>query len=155
MRNFDGLRVLETAEDLVAFIAEDPLDRILDCRNDDFSMGVSRSVDEGVLFVRSMRALGVTSIDQYVKARRGERHSNCGHRSELAIVGSNHSHDTPSAAIPPDIRALCKAADDQTAGRLLSLAGYEGLCLLASHPEAEVGEADWFVAVSTTDTEKE
>lgn len=142
MREFEGVRILETADDLLAFIEEDPLDRLLDYRNDRF------------LTVASMRALGVTSINQYVKARQTERNSDRTHDCTVAVVALKKSHATHSCAIPQDIMALCKSAEDLTPGRLLSWAGYEGLCVLATHPDGEVGEADWFTSVGTTSTSK-
>lgn len=142
MREFKGVRILETAEDLLAYIREDPLDRLLDYRNDRF------------LTVASMRALGVTSINQYVKARQAERNSDRPHDCTLAVVALKKSQATHSCAIPQDIMSLCKSAENMAPGRLLSWAGYEGLCVLASHPDAEVGEADWFTAVGTTGKSK-
>jgi hypothetical protein len=138
MREFKGVRILETAEDLLAFIKEDPLDRLLDYRNDRF------------LTVVSMRALGVTSINQYVKASPAERNSDRPHDCTLAVVAIKKSQATHSCGIPQDIMSLCKSAEDMAPGRLLSWAGYKGLCVLATHPDAEVGEAAWFTAVGTS-----
>ncbi|MHC8347762.1 hypothetical protein [Pseudomonas sp. RT6P73] len=143
MREFEGVRILESADDLLTFIKEDPLDRLLDYRGDRF------------LTVVSMRALGVTSINQYVKAKRAERDSDRTHDCTLAVVGVKNGIATHNGEIPQDIMALCKAAEDLAPGRLLSWAGYEGLCVLANHPDAEVGEAEWFTAVGTTSSIKE
>lgn len=142
MREFEGVRILETADDLLTFIKEDPLDRLLDCRNGRF------------LTVASMRTLGVTSINQYVKTTQAERNSDRTHYCTLAVVALKKTNATHSYVIPQDIMALCKSAEDLAPGRLLSWAGYEGLCVLATHPDAEVGEADWFTAAGTTSTSK-
>jgi hypothetical protein len=142
MREFEGVRILETADDLLAFLKEDPLDRLLDYRNDRF------------LIVASMRALGVTSINQYVKVRQTGRDSDRNHDCTLAVVAVKNEHATQIGEISQDIIALCKSAEDLAPRRLLSWAGYEGLYVLATHPDAEVGEADWFTAVGTTSTIK-
>ncbi|WP_137808450.1 hypothetical protein [Pseudomonas sp. G(2018)] len=143
MREFEGVRLLESADDLLTFIKEDPLDRLLDYRGDRFST------------VASMRALGVTSMNEYVKARRTERDSERTHDCTLAVVGVKRGIATKNGELPQDIMALCKAAQDLAPGRLLSWAGYEGLCVLATHPDAEVGEAEWFTGAGTTSSIKE
>ncbi|MBA6105273.1 hypothetical protein [Pseudomonas monteilii] len=149
MRNLESLRLLNTAEALIDFMSQDPLDRVLDRGSDlspnELAGGALKRPDNGILIVRSMRALGVKTISEYIKARQGEMVSFGAQPGDLAIIGVEHIRDHHGRIIPNDIQVLCKAAEDQQPGRLLSWAGYEGLCVLATHPEAEVGEADWFV----------
>lgn len=133
MREFEGIRILETADELLDFLSQDPLDRILDYRDDHF------------LTVVSMKALGVSSINQYVKARQNcEPGADYIHKCTLAVIALKKNTLNHNCSIPPDILSLCKSAKDLAPGRLLSWAGFEGLCVLSNHPDAEVGEANWF-----------
>ncbi|MNJ44403.1 hypothetical protein D3C77_394540 [compost metagenome] len=149
--DLDGLPVLETAADLLGFIEEDPLDRLLDCRRAHLPSSGSHISGNGVLIVRSMRAVGASSISEFVNAGCSDLDASSVQRSELAVAGVKTNLGSQGYAIPLDIRMLCEAAEAQTAGRMLSWAGYAGLCVLASHPDAEVGDASWFDADDTTD----
>ncbi|MDQ0655151.1 hypothetical protein [Pseudomonas cedrina] len=138
MREFKGVRILETADELLGFIKEDPLDRLLDCRNNRF------------LTVASMKVLGATSVNQYRKARPNVGDSAWINDCTIAVIAFNKCLYSLKCETPKDIIAICKSAENLTPGRLLSWAGYEGLYVLATHPDAEVGEADWFNADGAT-----
>lgn len=135
-----SVKTIETAVELLAFIQEDPFDRVLDYRN------------RSSLTIMSISALGVTTINEYVKAMSEPQEPHHAEKATLARVVPKKLRNNPKHEIAPEIIVLCRAAEALAPGRLLSLAGYEGICILASHPDAEVGEAAWFAPVGTQNT---
>ncbi|MHC5208781.1 hypothetical protein [Pseudomonas chlororaphis] len=72
-------------------------------------------------------------------------------RHELLALLDSPAHDTQNR----DIETFCKAADDLEPGRLLPWVGNDGLgllglCVLATHPDTEVGEVGSLDTVGTT-----
>lgn len=142
-RSFDGLRVLLTAQDVLDCLSEDPSDRVfvhtIDLTPDEWSDGVATRTDEGCFVVMSMRALGATTIDDFVNMRRVN--SRIGGYSpmpgEIAAVGCESKRDRFGRIVPDCIRALLVEAEEMPPGRRIAWAGYEGLCVLRAHPEAD------------------
>ncbi|NWC90014.1 hypothetical protein [Pseudomonas reactans] len=144
MRSREGIRTLSTAADLVACLQEDPLDRVVDYRNDHKLCGPTSQANGCAVVVTSMTALGVTSLNQYVKVTSTVLDAHCVQDFIVAVVVIDDCHARHNGRVPMDIQALFNAAEELTPGRLLSWAGYEALCVLATHPDAEVGEVEWF-----------
>jgi hypothetical protein len=141
-RDFSKAKVLMTASEVVAFMKEDPLDRVLTYSRDLTpaqydANGLSTRTDDGVLVVYSMRALGASTIEEFSNLR-NRPDSYQAFPDEIAVVGDEQVRDRFGRVTPPCIKQLLRDAEEQKPDRQLAWAKYEGVCVLVDHPEAEL-----------------
>ncbi|GGM25357.1 hypothetical protein ACFQDN_21855 [Pseudomonas asuensis] len=141
MRNFKGLPELSNASELLSFMEVEPSDHVLmltsDLDSSDFDGALATRTDDSVLVVYSLRAAGATSIDELLYVIGGQRFQ-CGvHIGEVAVVGKDEQRDRFGRSIPRCIEALRRDAENKIDNRQLVWCGFEGICVLPSHPEAE------------------
>lgn len=137
-RNLSGLKELKTVDDIISIMQIDPHDRILvvgcDLGPDEWEGSIATRVDCYLLIVRSMSAVGASSVSEFVEVLKGEGYPQGPHLGELAAVGNSASH----WAIPDDIQQLLIDSENMKPGCPLTWAGYEDLWVLAEHPESEI-----------------
>lgn len=134
-RDLSNLPLLRTAGEVIACLSKGPLDRVLlygnDLGPDDWDGCLSTRTDFGVWVIRSIRAVGVATIDEFVQVLRTEGYPPTAHPGEIAVVEMN------GWSTPNYIRQLIDRADERKPGCALAGCGYEGLFVLANHPAAE------------------
>ena len=137
-RDLTGLRILRTAADVVNCLREDPNDRVFHSSSDlcpsDFGKASSTRSYDTIYVVRSLKAVGANSINDYVHTLRSEGYFDGIRSGEIAVVGE---YKSPAGRIvPSDIKQLLRDAEESIPGAVLGRAGYEGLCVLATSPAA-------------------
>lgn len=141
-RDLTTLRVLKSAKDLIACLWEDPLDRLLvyssDLGPDEWDGCLATRTNDSIIVVRSMRAVGASSVEEFVCAFRREGKLDEVHLGEIAVVGADS--DSFGRIVPEDIEQLLDDAENKRPGRMLSLTGYCDLWVLADHPASKKDE---------------
>lgn len=140
MRYFTGMPILHDAEELLSFMREAPEDRVLkyasNLDSSDFDGAYATRTDDTVLVVCSMRSVEAKSIKELCDALLKQNFRPGRHQGEIAIIGCGEP-GREGWRVPGCIQALMSEAENKAQGRKLSWAGYEGICVLPEHPEAE------------------
>lgn len=141
MRSFNGLVGIKNAEELLSFMKEDPEDRILkyscDLDPNDFDGAYATRTDDMVIVVCSLKEVGAKNIKELSDnlLRQGFQFSSL--KGEIAVIGSKDVRDRFGRVTPPCIEKMLRDAENQVVDRQLSWCGYDGVCVLPEHPEAE------------------
>lgn len=138
-RDLNHLQTITSAADLLAFLREDPSDRVLvattDLSPDDFDVdGTALRMDDSLYAVVSMRAFHVTNTREMFcfNWRHGPP------KGELVIIGAPEVRDRNGRVVPGDIRRLLSDAEERAPQRHLSRTiDHDSVWVLAGHPEAE------------------
>lgn len=140
MRDLSNLSLIQNAESLVEFMRSDPLDRFLAYSSDldpsEFdSNGYATRINESVLIVYSLKASWQPTVNEYCK--KGLKYSNNVLPEEIALVCVGREREDHGRAIPESVSKLMFGAECRDPQCPLAWAGFEGVCVLREHPEAE------------------
>lgn len=141
MRQFNGLPELHSAEALLAFLRADVNDRVIfhasDLDPSDFDGDYATRTDDSVIVIYSLRAVGATSIESLCNVIANQQFQSAPHKGEVAVIGSADRRNDYGRITPDCIKILLDRAENQALDRELAWCGYEDVCVLADHPEAE------------------
>lgn len=141
MRSFSGIVEIKNAEELLSFMKEDPKDRVLkyscDLDPNDFDGACATRTDGMVIVVCSLKEVGAKNVEELCDnlLRQGCQFSPL--KGEIAVIGSKDVRDRFGRVTPPCIEKMLRDAENQVIERQLSWCGYDGICVLPEHPEAE------------------
>lgn len=140
-RDMSALKSLKNLSELLAFMQADPGDRILwhtdDLGPDDWDSGYSTRNDTACLVVMSMKALKARNIDDMVQLARGHGYDNAPRPGEIAVIGDEKIRNASGRKLPVDIEKTLHDVDNGVENLLLARSLYEGVWVLATHPEAK------------------
>lgn len=141
MRDFTGMPALLDADALLSFMQEAPTGRVLmygdDLDPSEFDGPFATRADIRVLAVYSMSEVGASSIRELCHAITLQQYQEGPYKGEIAVIGEPEIRSATGRSIPKCIQVLMDKAEDKAQGRKLAWAGYEGICVLPEHPEAE------------------
>ena len=134
-RNLTGLNKLHSADELVAFLRENPHDRILkwadDLSPDDFYESIAARIEVSILAVYSLKESGCNTIESLVSMQCRTRWIHYGCLSgEIATIAPIQYNHLGGPIIPGDIRKLLNDAEDVKPNRILEETQYEGIWVL-------------------------
>ena len=126
---------MHSAGELVAFLRENPHDRILkwadDLSPDDFDGSIAARIEVSVLAVYSLSEAGCDTIDSFVSMQCRTRWSHYGCLpGEIAVIAPIKYNCLGGPIIPEDIRNLLNDAEAVKPDRILDETQYEGVWVL-------------------------
>lgn len=141
MRDLNKLTKIKNAEELLSFMKEDPKDRVLkyscDLDPNDFDGAYATRTDDTIIVVCSLKEVGAKNVEELCDnlLRQGFQFGSL--KGEIAVIGSKNIRDRFGRITPPCIEKMLRDAENQVVDRQLSWCGYDGICVLPEHQEAE------------------
>jgi hypothetical protein len=143
-RDLKALKSLLNLSELLSFMRDDPLDRVLvhsdDLGPNDWYQNFSTRNDTTCFVVMSMKALKANTLTEMFNSSRFHGYENSARSGEIAVLGDEAVRDYHGRKTPRDIDKMIR--DVENGVKDLPLCGvlYEGVWVLPEHPEAKSSE---------------